>query len=261
MTDLVSDVQRRLKTTKIGRSIIHLPVIDSTNDVARKAALEGAPDGLLALADRQTAGRGRMGRTWHGAEGSLLMSLLLRPIFHPSRLFVLTMLSATATREAIRDVTGICCDLKWPNDLQIGGKKLGGILTEASLRGEEIDFAVVGLGLNVNLDVGRYPDIAGSATSLRYELGRDVDREGLLCAILEQMEIRYEWSQHARFDQIHQEWRSALANLGKQVRVVDRGQVLEGLAVDVDGEGTLLLRQDDGAIVRVVTGDLSLREK
>lgn len=259
MEDMTEYSRAHLGTRILGRTIIHRAIADSTNDVARRAALEGAPEGLVVTADQQTAGRGRMGRTWQGEEGSLLMSLLLRPSFHPTRLFALTMLSATATREAIHRATGLNCDLKWPNDLQIRGRKLGGILTEASLHGEGIDFAIVGLGLNVNLDVSRYPEIADTATSLRRALGREIDRGELLCGILEQIETRYEWARRDRLDLIHQEWRSALVNLGQQVRVIDRGQVVEGLAEDVDLDGTLLVRQDDGKRIRVITGDVFFR--
>jgi len=256
--DLVIGIQHHLKASGLGWNIIHLPVTDSTNDVAKSAAQDGAEEGLVVLADRQTAGRGRMGRTWHGSGGSLLMSLLLRPSFPPSRIFALTMLSATAIREAVCNVCGLRCDLKWPNDLLLRGKKLGGILTEASFRGEQIDYAIVGIGLNINLDVREYPDISDIATSLSAELGRPLDRGEFLGEILGQIAIRYGWAQRGELNLIHQEWRSALAHLGRSVSVVDRGQVLQGIAEDVDTEGTLIVRRRDGALVRVVTGDVSL---
>lgn len=258
MDDFASSVRRRLKASGPGWSIVYRPIVESTNDEARKAAQEGADEGLVVLADVQTAGRGRMGRTWHGSDGSLLMTVLFRPTFHPSKMFVLTMLSATGVREAIRNVCGLRCDLKWPNDLLLGGKKLGGILTEAGFHGERIDFAVVGIGLNVNFDVREYPDISGTATSLSAELGRPLERGELLGEILDQVAIRYEWAKRGDLDLIHQEWRLALAHLGKPVSVVDRGHALEGIAEDVDPEGTLIIRRRDGVLVRVVTGDVSL---
>lgn len=258
MDDFASSIQSRLKTSNVDWNIVHLPMTNSTNDEAKSAAQDGAEEGMVVLADVQTAGRGRMGRTWHGSDGSLLMTLLLRPSFHPSKMFVLTMLSATAVREAIRNVCGLRCDLKWPNDVLLRGRKLGGILTEAGFHGERIDFAVVGIGLNVNFDVREYPDIAGTATSLSTELGRPLERGELLGEILDQVAIRYEWAKRGALDVIHQEWRLALAHLGRPVSVVDRGHVLEGIAEDVDAEGTLIVRRRDGALVRVVTGDVSL---
>lgn len=259
--DFTRAIASELRTRWLGHEMIHLAVTTSTNDVARQAGLSGSPSGLVVLADEQTKGRGRVGRAWHApAESSILMSLLLRPRLSPAHIFSLTMLTGSAIVAAVERITGLRCDLKWPNDVLIGGKKLGGILTEASLTSDGIEFVVVGLGLNVNLDFADEPSLAETATSLSLELGRPLSRVPLIQGILEEFEERYEAAQRGEHLAILEEWRARLATLGKQVIVTD-GQWREtGLASGVNLDGTLLLRRDDGSVVHVVTGDISLRE-
>lgn len=259
--DFARTIATELRTKWLGREILHLPTTTSTNDVAKQAAVAGSPEGLVVLADEQTRGRGRLGRSWHApVGGSILMSLLLRPTLPPLHIFSLTMLTGSAIVAALERLTGLRCDLKWPNDVVIDGKKLGGILTEASLTSDGIEFAVVGVGLNVNVDFAGEPALADTATSLSIQLGRPLARVPLIQGILEEFEKRYEAAQRDEYSAVLEEWRARLVTLGKQVIVTD-GQWREtGLAYSVDLDGTLLLRRDDGSVVHVVTGDVSLRE-
>jgi BirA family biotin operon repressor/biotin-[acetyl-CoA-carboxylase] ligase len=242
--------------------------VGSTNDIAKQLGAEGAPEATLVIADEQTAGRGRLGRAWWSPAGTVIaMSLLLRPTFPLLRAHRLTMLAGLAAAGAIEQVTGLRVGLKWPNDVVIekdaGRKrqeaiflKLGGILSEASIAGEAIEFAVVGLGLNINVDFRGRADLL-EATSLMMELGHEVDRLVILRALVERFAARYAVIE--RDEQLHADWSARLTTLGRQV-VARRGdESIEGLAEGVDESGALLIRADDGALRRVDAADVTLR--
>lgn len=264
-------VRQRLATSILGRDLIYLPTTHSTNDVAREKARSGAAEGTVVVADEQKAGRGRLGRTWLAPAGSsLLFSLVLRPPFPPERSFVLTMIAASSVAAAVEQVTGLPCGVKWPNDVLIGGRKVAGILSEMSLVEGHTNFVVVGIGLNVNTDLSLLGDIASTATSLSAELGRPIERETLLCQALLELESRYlpllepvsevaEGKVGTWHQVVFQEWRSRLVVLGQRVIVQGGLGVEEGLAEDVERDGTLLVRRDDGTQLRVSAGDVSLR--
>jgi len=222
--------------------------------------MSGSQEGIVVLADEQVSGRGRRGRRWLAPPGTcLLFSLLLRPPLAPHQCPRLTMASSLALAESIESHTGLAIGLKWPNDLLIQDRKAGGILTELSIEGARLAYAIVGIGLNVNLDF-TVPEVAflgEQATSLSRELGAPVAREPLLSCILNRLEARYlalceGWLPH-------REWKARLVTLHQQVVISSLGSKLEGWAEDVDHDGALLLRLGDGRIVRVLTGDVSLR--
>jgi BirA family biotin operon repressor/biotin-[acetyl-CoA-carboxylase] ligase len=248
-----------LKTRLVGRRVYHFTTLDSTNDFLAKLAAEGAPEGTLVSADEQTAGRGRLGRSWLAPAGScLLFSLLFRPAFlAPAQAQRLTMTCSLAAVEAIGAETGLEVGLKWPNDLLVGGRKLGGILTELATRGTELDHVVVGIGLNVNVDF-RDPTLVGSATSIAQEMARPFPRLPLLLAILRRIDERYLALQEG--GSLHGEWAARLVTLGQPVRVTTPEGRYAGRAVGVDEDGALLLRLPDGAAVRILAGDVTLRE-
>jgi BirA family biotin operon repressor/biotin-[acetyl-CoA-carboxylase] ligase len=260
----VESIGKGLTTTLVGRKAIYYGSIGSTNDVARELAVEGAPEGTLVIADEQMAGKGRLGRRWLAPPGtSLLMSLLFRPHFlAPYQAQRLTMICSLAVVEAIEAVTGLATAIKWPNDIVVQGKKAGGILTELGAIGEHLDYAVVGLGLNVNLDFGvgeTMGELAATATSLSQELGREVSRLALLWRILKNVEGRY---QRLRAGELpHDEWASRLVTLDHHI-VVDTPQgVVEGWAEGVDADGALILRTRCGERQRVLAGDVTLRKR
>ena len=250
-------IRAGLRTEFIGRNVVYRPSVTSTNDLARALAAQGAPEGTLVLAEEQTAGRGRLGRVWLSPAGtSLLFSLIFRPALRPGQAFRLAMLCSLAAARAIEAVTALPIHLKWPNDLVLRGKKLGGVLAEASLTGERLDFVVVGLGLNVNLDVSTLPEIAATATSLSTELGRPVARLPLLQRILQEIEAGYR--DVAQDEALRAAWAARLSTLGQMVRVTG-GTEDEGLAEGVDADGALLLHRADGTLVRITVGDVTLR--
>jgi BirA family biotin operon repressor/biotin-[acetyl-CoA-carboxylase] ligase len=261
-------IARALAGIEFVRRIEYRQTVGSTNDVAKQLGAEGAPEATLVVADEQTAGRGRLGRAWWSPPGTAIaMSLLLRPTFPPLRAHRLTMLAGLAAAEAIEQVTGLQVGLKWPNDVVIEQEarskrqeaiflKLGGILSEASIAGEAFEFAVVGLGLNINVDFRGRADLP-EATSLIMELGHAVDRLVILRALVERFAARY--AVIDRDKQLLADWSARLTMLGRQV-VAQRGdEPIEGLAEGVDESGALLIRTDDGALCRVDAADVTLR--
>lgn len=247
-----------LKTDLIGQSIIYYPSLGSTNEVLKGLAAQGAPEGTLVIADEQTAGKGRLGRKWLAPPGtSLLLSLLFRPDLAPNQAARLTMICSLAIADGIEELTGLSVGLKWPNDVFIRGKKAGGLLTESATTGERLDYVVVGMGLNVNLDVSTLSELRGMATSLSQELGREVSRLELLWRILEGIEARYKSLR--RGESPHEEWAARLVTLAREVQVTTPQGVLAGWAEGVDADGALILRTSDGQRRRILAGDVTLR--
>ncbi len=261
-----------LSTRRLGRSVRCFPTIGSTNDAAHAEAAAGAADGLLVVADEQTAGRGRHNRRWWAPAGSsLLFSLLLRPMLPAHAAGQLPMCLGLAAFEGITAVTGLRPALKWPNDLLLGDRKLGGMLTELRLDGERIVYAVLGLGVNVNVDfddsrwaiedapgsIGNGPwlDLASSATSLSMALGRAVDRIALLAAILARCEARYDRALAG--ESPHADWAARLGTLGQQVTVTTAAGVLTGVAAGVTPEGALIVRDPAGGEHILWSGDVA----
>lgn len=244
-----------LSTRRFGREIVYLPSTGSTMDVARARATQGAAEGLVVVADEQTAGRGRLGRGWVAPAGvNLYVSLLVRPAV--AALKRLGMVAPLAVADAVTAVSGLDVRFKWPNDVRVGERKLCGVLIEAELAGELPAFAVVGIGLNVNLDLAQFPAIAGTATSIARELGRPVSREETLAALLNAFERRYDCPDG---EALRLAWRARLDTLGRTVDVAFAGRSEHGVAEDVDGEGSLLLRRADGSIVTLPSGEVTLR--
>jgi len=252
-------IRAGLTTTMIGHQLVYLPETGSTNDKARQLARAGAADGLLVVADHQTDGRGRLRRHWIAPPGSsLLMSLLFRPKLQPFQAQQLTMICGLAVCDAVENQTGLQTTLKWPNDVLVGGAKAGGILTEIEVMGEQLVYGIVGIGLNVDLDLSLLPrDLLMSATSLSNEIGRQVPRLPLLHAFLQAVEDRYSALKSGRSP--HSEWSERLATLGQHVRVSAANEVLEGVAEGVDSNGALLLRLVSGRLETVLAGDVTLR--
>jgi BirA family biotin operon repressor/biotin-[acetyl-CoA-carboxylase] ligase len=224
----------------------------------------GAAEGTLALADEQTAGRGRLGRSWiTPPAANLAATLVLRPA--ASVLRNIAMMAPLAICDAVGDVAGIRADIKWPNDVQIGGKKLAGVLIEivgvqppASVRDTAgRSAALVGTGINVNFDPREHAEIRDLATSLRAELGHDVEREALLASYLAHFERVYGEAKAGVSPR--DRWRERLVTLGKSVVAGWEGGAAEGIAEDVDADGALLIRTRDGALTRVEAGDVTLR--
>lgn len=259
-------LERGLNTRIVGRRLYWYEAVESTNTALLALAAQGAPDGAVAVAEYQTSGRGRGSRRWWAPPRTcLLFSILFRPAFPlpPAQSHQLTMLCSLATCDAVAAVAGLALALKWPNDLLLAGQKVGGILTEGSFVGGRLSHAVVGIGLNVNVDFRACSEstdarelagLAGEATSLMSHLGRPVDRTALLRSILERVDACYQ--RLGEGERFHQEWSRRLATLGQRVRVHVGTETLVGVAEAVDEGGALLLRLEDGSLRRILAGDV-----
>lgn len=250
-----------LPTAIIGHEVRFFASVGSTNDLLKDAARAGTSEGLVFVADEQVAGRGRRGRSWTAPSGtSLLSSTLLRPFWLPAAdAFLITILAAVAAAEAIELSTGLTVGLKWPNDLQIGARKLGGILVETELSETALRWAVIGCGINVNWNPRAMPELADIATSLSAELGQPLDRRALLHALLSRLDARYLDLRRGARSALHQDWRARLTTLGQPVRAETPQGTLLGVAVDVTLDGGLVLHDHSGARHIISAGDVTIR--
>jgi BirA family biotin operon repressor/biotin-[acetyl-CoA-carboxylase] ligase len=252
-------LQSLLRTEFLGRRVFYEASTPSTMDIARREAQAGAPEGAIALAEEQTAGRGRMGRSWVSPAGqNIYVTLVLRPTLDQLR--YLSVIAPLAVCHAIEETTGLLPRIKWPNDIVINGKKVCGLLTQSDVSDSRVLYAVTGIGLNVNMDVAAYDEIRDIATSLRAELGRDVSREEVLAATMNHLEALYQAVR--RGEVVSMDWKQRLDTLGQHVRVSgpDGALLEQGVAVDADSDGSLILRRDDGSHVRIEAGEVTLRE-
>jgi len=247
IAEALSSVASRLGS--IGREVIWYPEISSTSDVAASLAEAGAGEGLLVIADMQTAGRGRLGRTWISPPGAgIYTSIVFRP--SPGAARLLTLAAGVAIAEGIASATGLEPELKWPNDVHCQGRKLAGILAE---RGA--DHIVLGFGVNVQ-QATYPPEVRGRATSLELELGRSVDRALVLAECLAALAARYRDLNEGRDGAVMAAWRTrAAAMLGRRVEWDVAGASQRGLVERVDNDGALLVRTENG-LVRVISGEV-----
>jgi len=249
-------ISRDLKTRFVGRGVVYYPGVASTMDLVRKEARKGAAEGTVIVAGEQTGGKGRRNRVWLSPPGSISLSLVLKPAV--AELPCLVMVAALAVVYAIEAVTGLRPRIKWPNDVLINRKKVCGILIESQLARGAVDYAIVGIGINVNMRLADYPEIAPFATSLSDEMGRSVSRLALLRRLFEEMERLYLAIPFG--ESVFQQWRERLVTLGKRVTVSSGEADVEGVAESVAPDGSLWLRQRDGSLSQVVAGDVSLRD-
>lgn len=236
--------------------VIYRDEINSTNELGKLLARQGARDGTVIISEFQSKGKGRQGRKWISPPGkNLLFSLILRPKLEAYRLPFLTILASTAVAAALREEYGLSVGVKWPNDLVLEGKKLGGILTEGEGLEGNVHFAVIGIGLNVNVDSGEMPqDIAQNAISLDMALGYTLHRAHVLAAILKRMKQYYAHILNGTPEIVIETWKSLSDTIGKYVELTGG---VTGYAEDIDQEGALILRSENGIRRRIWVGDLT----
>jgi BirA family transcriptional regulator, biotin operon repressor / biotin---[acetyl-CoA-carboxylase] ligase len=246
-----------LASTIFASAIAYHETIDSTNRVAKDLAATGAAEGALVLAEEQTAGRGRRGRSWLSpGKENLLFSVLLRPALPADRVFLLTMILSLSAMEAVKSLSGFLPGIKWPNDLYGGMKKLGGILTEFSVREREVEWVVLGLGLNVN----RLPkEFSGQSTSVLQQTGVRLSRNHLLAEILKGLDAAYQEVLSGNVEPFYRRWNEACFILGKRVEIESHRGRIFGRALRIELDGALTVETEEGALRRFVAGDVSLR--
>lgn len=255
------DLLARLgKTQVVGRDIRVFEQTTSTNDVVEKLARDGVKEGVVVFAESQTKGRGRLGRAWVSpVRKGLWFSVLLRPKLRPQETTQLTVVAATATWRAINRVTGLSPEIKWPNDILMGGKKLVGILTELSAEVDRVKHITLGIGVSVNVTASEFPtELRKIATSLQIELGKPVMRAELATAILRELDADYARVNQGKFPALADEWEAHCTTIGKQVVVGLGERKLRGRAEALDDDGALLLRTEHGRLERVIGGDVTL---
>jgi len=226
-------------------------------DAARQEARRGAKEGTVIIAGEQTGGRGRLKRTWLSPTGNIALSLVLYPDI--ASLPYLVMIASLAVVHSIEAVTGLKTQIKWPNDILIGEKKVCGILIENEVRGNRAAYAIIGIGINVNLKVADFAEISTTATSLNKESGRVVSQMKIIRSLLTELERLY--LALPAGETIYETWRDRLATPGKRVKVKWGDHTLEGTAEAVDESGALMIRHADGSLTRIIAGDVSLRDK
>jgi BirA family biotin operon repressor/biotin-[acetyl-CoA-carboxylase] ligase len=245
----------RLRGTIFHNNLYHFFKAGSTNDIALELGHRGAPHGTVVIAEEQTAGRGRVGRSWHSEKASgIYVSVLLRPTLAPAAAPMLTLVAGLAAAAAVEQQTGLAPDIRWPNDLLLGGRKFTGILTEMHAEPDRIQFVVIGLGMNANHE--RLPDdLASLATSLRIETGRPQSRLELLVRLLLELERYYNRFMTEgpgviveRFHKV-----SSFAR-GKRIRVETATETFTGTTEGLEPSGLLRVRRDDGGVETVVSG-------
>jgi len=250
-------ITSNLNTTLIGQKVIFFPRVTSTMDVARREAGRGTPEGTVIIAGEQTGGRGRQKRLWLSPPGNIALSVILYP--DVASLPYLVMIASLAVVHSIYSVTGLKADIKWPNDVLIGGKKVCGILIENEIGKDVPARAIMGIGININLGESKVDDSSVPVISLEKEIRRAVEKVDLVKQLLAEMERLYTMLPEGR--EIFAEWRQRLITLGKRVVVTAGKETMEGTADSVDSSGALILRLDNGNLTTVVAGDVTLREK
>lgn len=255
----------RLQEESAIKKIINLQEVDSTNNEAKRGAGLGAADGTLYIAETQTGGKGRRGRQWSSPPGSgIFMSLLLKPGISPDNASMLTIVAAMAVASSIEHVLreNNCtaeCHIKWPNDIVINRKKVCGILTEMSTGLQDINYVVIGIGINVNTK-GFDEELKLTASSLYLETGICFDRNDIVTAFAKEFTKYYKQFLCTQdLSGLMAEYNGRLANVGKQVKVIDVKQSFTGTALGIDSRGELIVLQEDGSRTLVSAGEVSVR--
>jgi BirA family biotin operon repressor/biotin-[acetyl-CoA-carboxylase] ligase len=259
-TLLPEEIKSQLNTKVLGQHIYYFNEIDSTNRYCKELGEKKAPEGTLVVAEYQEKGRGRLGRTWTSpARKGLWFSLLLRPKIAPQEASRLTLLTAVAVAEALHKQCNLAVGIKWPNDILINGKKIGGILLEIKAEADQINYLVLGIGININVDFEEFPDdLVQIATSLSMEKGFTLSRVEILKVILEKIEEKYCQYLNMGFGPILNLWKKYNVTLGKKVTVTNWQRTWVGWAEDIDPNGGLVLTLPDGTKEIIYSGDVTL---
>jgi BirA family biotin operon repressor/biotin-[acetyl-CoA-carboxylase] ligase len=252
LEDSLSDID----TVRIGTSFSWLSAVDSTNSYASNVAKTGAGEGTVVIAQMQSAGYGRLKRQWISPKGGLWLSVILRPAVPPKDATIITLMGACAVVKALRTSTGMDAGIKWPNDVLISGKKVCGILTEMRTSGSAIDFVILGVGINANFDIKEIPEeFRDMSTTLSTECGGDVPIADLLRNLIMDIDLFYDRLVLGDFRFIIDMWKAHSHTLGQHVRIVTQKENIEGIAVDLDDSGALIVDNGNGDLRGIIAGD------
>lgn len=250
------EIQLDLTTNFIGQEIHHYSEVDSTNEVAKELAEKGAAEGTIIIAESQRSGKGRRGKKWLSPSGGVWMTIILRPDIPLSQAPLLTLVTGVAVAKTLAKDCGLDVGIKWPNDILIGEKKVCGILTEVSASGKKLDYVVVGIGIDLNVDVEAFPPkLREGATSLKRELDKEIQGVELVQDFLVNFETLYKDFTNGKFTEILNQWRRLSKTIGSYVEVHQKGRIVRGEAVGISKEGILILEMDDGRLHKVISGE------
>lgn len=250
------EIKKNLSTEFLGKNIHFFKEVDSTNDVARELAMKGAEEGTIVVAESQRSGKGRRGKKWISPSGGVWMTIILRPNIEPVKAPQLTLVTGVAVAETLDQECGLNIGIKWPNDILIGDKKVSGILTEVETKKGEVEFVLVGIGIDLNMDINIFPpNLRGGATSLKAELEREIQGAELVQRFLQRFEALYNQFNDGEFRKILTQWRKLSSTIGTYVEVHKKGRTVYGEAVGVNKDGKLILELDDGTLRKVVSGE------
>jgi BirA family transcriptional regulator, biotin operon repressor / biotin---[acetyl-CoA-carboxylase] ligase len=253
-------LKKNLAGKMIGHYLYYYPEIGSTNDEAFRLGQTNAPEGTVVVAEEQTQGRGRMQRAWHSPPGAnIYTSIILRPDFEPARAPQLSIASGVAVAETLNHYCPGRIQLKWPNDVLISGKKICGILAQMKISGSTIDFVVLGIGINVNIHLGQFPqEIKNIATSLAIETKQEVLRQDVIISLYENMAKWYKHLAQTGFAAVKEKWLSLAPMIGQEVQVLFHNDRVSGKALDLDEDGSLIILTAQNETLKVSAGDATI---
>ncbi len=255
---LPPEIHRNLNTKYIGKRIYYFPELKSTNMMAKQKILDRkdiAGEGTIIIAERQSAGKGRLGREWFSPYGGIWLSIILYPNLSPFCISRITLMTAVAVVKAIRGLYKIKVKIKWPNDILIKGKKVCGILTEMSAGLEKINWVIVGIGINVNIDISEAPkDIQKNIISLKEILGKDIPRVKIVQIFFEEFEKYYDIFKKKEFSLILNEWKLYNNTIGKKIKIDVGEKTIIGEAIDINESGAIILKKEDGKSTEIISG-------
>lgn len=253
---LPDEISYRLKTKLMGKRIFSYVTTSSTNDVAYSLGEQSMPEGTLVLSEKQTKGRGRMGRQWASPpKGGLYFSLILRPKITPTEAGKITLMASICIAKVLRDNYEVEAVIKWPNDVYVGRDKICGILTEMNAEQDGIKFIILGIGINLNTDISKLPK---GSTSLKDITKQNVNRIQFLQKLLRELELYYMKIKNLKFEEIITDWRDLSITLGRRIKVKWRSSLIEGQAMDIDISGALIVRDDFGFFHHILSGDVTI---
>lgn len=260
------EIEKALKTNRIGRKVYYYDSVDSTNNVAKKLAAESDGEGMLVIADTQLSGRGRMGRKWVSQAGSgIWMSIVLKPVIRPEEAQLFTLAASAAVAGAIERIAGLVPGIKWPNDVILSGRKVCGILTEMGVETDKVSYVVIGIGINFARITDDFPvEIRNTAISLMDAIaesgcGRHFTRIDIIRETLWSLEQFYRMIEEGKREKIIDEWKKYSLTLGKRLRVIQGPREYECAAEDITAEGALLIRHNDGTVEKLYSAEVSIR--
>jgi BirA family transcriptional regulator, biotin operon repressor / biotin---[acetyl-CoA-carboxylase] ligase len=253
-------LERSLAGKFIGHQLHYYEEIGSTNDEAFRLGLAGVPEGTALIAEKQNAGKGRLQRVWHSPAGkNIYTSIILRPKIESARAPQISILAGVAVAETLDSYCPDRIKLKWPNDVLIDGKKVCGILSQAKIAANELDFIVLGIGINVNISYSQFPmEICNLATSLTIKTGREISRQELIISLYENLGKWYNHLMQDGFGRIKEKWLSMSSMIGETVQVMFQEEVVSGTAIGLDEDGSLILMTARNKEYKVLAGDATI---